>query len=181
MFRLEVSTDTYAYGSKDGANVIRRMYNLHKFGITELENFPIVTTMSVSFATLPAELYSAILSLVPFSDHQQTVLSLTRALPHSPIPLYHLFEHIRLRHADQVVHLYLRLRKTAGDAAAWVKSFSLETWTVDADVAVNLIRLLPKLINLEVFIGPSFAPEHLEDMFGNPITQLRFLSLRFRP
>jgi hypothetical protein len=136
--------------------------------------------MSVSIATLPPELYSAILRNVPSFDFQQTVLSLTRALPYSPIPLYHLFEHIRLRHADQVVQLYLRLRKAAQDAE-WVRSFSLETWTVDADVALNLIRLLSKLMRLELFIGPSFSPEHLEEMFGSPIIELRFLSLRFRP
>src|SRR6201999_2292934 len=107
-----------------------------------LSIFP-MNLMSVSIATLPPELYSAILSHVPSPDCKQTVLSLTRALPYSPIPLHLLFEQIRLQHAEHVVQLYLRLRKSASDAEL-VRSFSLETWTVDADVALNLIRLMSK-------------------------------------
>ena len=136
--------------------------------------------MLASLKLLPSELYTAILLNVPANLLQQTVLSLTRALPFSPIPEYHLFTHIHLKHADQVVQLYRRLRK-ATDDASWVKELALETWTVDADVVVNLIDILPKVVYLTLFIGPNFAPEHLEEIFEVPRPDLQFISLRFRP
>ncbi|CCL98099.1 uncharacterized protein FIBRA_00093 [Fibroporia radiculosa] len=136
--------------------------------------------MVASIEALPPELYTAIIDYIPAQDVQQTVLSLTRAIPLSPIPLYHLFERVRLKYSDQVVHLYRRLRKSAEDAAC-VHHFSLETWKVDADVVVNLVAILPQLSHLSLFIGPNFAPEHLEEMFEDPMQGLKFISLRFRP
>ena len=136
--------------------------------------------MLASLKLLPSELYTAILLNVPANLLQQTVLSLTRALPFSPIPEYHLFTHIHLKNADQVVQLYRRLRK-ATDDASWVKELALETWKVDADVVVNLIDILPKVVYLTLFIGPNFAPEHLEEIFEVPRPDLQFISLRFRP
>ncbi|GBE77646.1 hypothetical protein SCP_0105260 [Sparassis crispa] len=136
--------------------------------------------MSASLVGLPPELYSAILSQVSPESLQQTVLVLTRAIPRSPIPIYHIFEHVRLNHGDQVFQLYRRLRKSPEDAA-YVRDFRLECWTVDADIVVNLLALLPKTIELRIFIGPNFTPEHLELIFDKPMERLQFLSLRFRP
>lgn len=137
--------------------------------------------MSASLESLPAELYTAIINNLPPDFLQQTVLALTRALPLSPIPRYHLFTRIHLKHGDQVIQLYQLLRK-ALDHAAWVREFALETWQVDADVVVNLIRLLSQVVtDLTLFIGPNFAPEHLEEIFEKPMCKLRFISLRFRP
>jgi hypothetical protein len=136
--------------------------------------------MPSSLSSLPPELYTAILINIPPSLLQQTVLSLTRALPLSPVPEYHLFTHIHLKHPDQVVQLHRRLRK-ASDHALWVRELALETWTVDADIVVNLIDILPKVTYLTLFIGPNFAPEHLQDTFETPMPHLRFISLRFRP
>src|ERR1700679_3453499 len=110
--------------------------------------------MSVSLRSLPPELYTAILNNLPVTSLQQTVLSLTRALPLSPIPQYHLFTHVHLKHSDQVVQLYRRLRK-AIDSASWVKELSLETWTVDADLMVNLVNILPRITDLTLFNGPN--------------------------
>ncbi|KAG1757814.1 hypothetical protein EDB19DRAFT_1624249 [Suillus lakei] len=129
---------------------------------------------------LPAELYSAIISHLPADSFQQDVLALTRAIPKSPVPIHHLFEHIRLKNAQQIVQLYSRLRN-ATDERNWVKDFSIVTWTVDADVLVNLLGILPRISSLLLFVGPNFAPEHLEEIFHKPREDLRFLSLRFRP
>ncbi|KAF8846165.1 hypothetical protein BDN67DRAFT_960856 [Paxillus ammoniavirescens] len=131
-------------------------------------------------AELPPEIYSGILAQVPRDEQQQTVLSLTRAIPRSPVPLYHLFECICLRSAHSVVQLYRRLRGRA-EEVHWVKDFSLETWTVDADVVVNLLGLLPRLSSVALFVGPNFAPEHMETILEKPREYLRYLSLRFRP
>ncbi|KIK94103.1 hypothetical protein PAXRUDRAFT_12240 [Paxillus rubicundulus Ve08.2h10] len=131
-------------------------------------------------AELPSEIYSGILAQVPRDEQQQTVLSLTRAIPRSPVPLCHLFECIRLRSAHSVVQLYRRLRGHA-EEVSWVKDFSLETWTVDAEVVINLLSLLPRLSNITLFVGPSFAPEHMEAILEKPREYLRYLSLRFRP
>jgi len=136
--------------------------------------------MVAPLEALPPELYSAILSHVPTAFLQQSVLSLTRAIPRSPVPIHHLFEHIRLKHGDQVSQLYLRLRRSPLDAS-WVQRFSLECWTVDADIVVNLIALIPQVLELSLYIGPNFAPEHLEEMFDKPRVSLKILSLRFRP
>ena len=129
---------------------------------------------------LPPELYAAILNHLPADSLQQDVLALTRAIPRSPVPIYLLFEHVRLKHAQQVVQLYRRLRN-ATEERNWVKDFGVITWTVDADVLVNLLEILPNISSLLLFVGPNFAPEHLEEMFHKPRQDLRFLSLRFRP
>ncbi|KAG1760342.1 hypothetical protein EDD22DRAFT_81932 [Suillus occidentalis] len=129
---------------------------------------------------LPAELYSAIISHLPADSFQQDVLALTRAIPRSPVPLHHLFERIRLKHAQQAVQLYSRLHN-ATDERNWVKDFGMVTWTVDADVIVNLLGILPRISSLLLFVGPNFAPEHLQEIFHKPRDNLCFLSLRFRP
>ncbi|KAG5642172.1 hypothetical protein DXG03_003533 [Asterophora parasitica] len=57
-----------------------------------------------------------------------------------------------------------------------------ETWQVDADVLINLFRLLPNLETLNLRIGPNnFTPEHLEELFKHFMPKLTYLSLRFRP
>ncbi|KAG2159619.1 uncharacterized protein EDB93DRAFT_1244411 [Suillus bovinus] len=129
---------------------------------------------------LPAELYSAIIRHLPADSFQQDVLALTRAIPRSPVPTRPLFERIHLKHAQQIVQLYSRLRNTH-DERNWVKDFGIVTWTVDADVLVNLLGILPRISSFLLFVGPNFAPEHLEEIFNKPREDLRFLSLRFRP
>lgn len=136
--------------------------------------------MAVSLESLPIELYYAILSHIPAWDMQPTVLALTRAAPRTAIPSHLIFEYIRLKHGEQVIQLYQRLRKSPEDANR-VRHFVLECWTVDADVIVNLMALLHNLKELTLFIGPNFTPEHLEDMFKNPKDSLKSISLRFRP
>jgi hypothetical protein len=145
----------------------------------------------MSFETLPAELYDAIFYQVPAAALQDTVLATTRAIPLAPVPVHHLFRCVRLRHSEQAALLYRRLRKRTADAsslaerkqtAEWVKEFSLETWSVDAEVVINLVRLLPNLQAVTIWVGPSsFAPEQLEELFSNPLPGLRYLALRFRP
>ena len=142
------------------------------------------------FDHLPTELYESILSHVPSSELQQTLLSVTRAIPLSPVPISHLFHSIRITYPTRAVHLYRRLRPrkrnntdlSGNNAADLVKEFSVECWSVDADVIVNLVHLLPKFQTLNIWIGPdSFTPEHLEELFLKPFLELKYLSLRFRP
>lgn len=136
--------------------------------------------MVSTIESLPSELYIAILSYIPPKELQRTVLSLTRAAPRSPIPAYLIFEYVRLTHGDQAFQLYRHLRKSPEDADR-VRHFTLECWTVDADVVVNLIALLHRMKEMTLFIGPNFAPEHLEEMFQKPKEGLNSISLRFRP
>lgn len=145
----------------------------------------------MSLETLPPELYLAILSHVPHSHLKMSALNLSRAIPRSPVPLRVLFEQISVSHQEQLPQLYRRLRysptglKNIGNGvieeATWVKSFSVLTWQVDADVLLNTIALLPALGRLSVRIGPVFTPEHLEDIFKEPMISLNLLDLRFRP
>ena len=131
-------------------------------------------------AELPSEIYDGILTHLPRDERQQTTLSLTRAIPRSPVPLHHLFEHIRLKSSESVVQLYRRIQGRL-DESHWVKEFSLETWSVDADVVVNLVALLSRLSTITLFVGPNFAPEHMEEMLEEPREALSYISLRFRP
>ena len=78
------------------------------------------------------------------------------------------------------MQLYCRLRGRL-DEPCWVKEFSLETWSVDADVVVNLVALLSRLSTITLFVGPNFAPEHMEEMLEKPRETLSYISLRFRP
>ncbi|KAH9944015.1 uncharacterized protein BXZ73DRAFT_86992 [Epithele typhae] len=136
--------------------------------------------MGVSFTDLPVELYYAIASYFDSEDNQ-AILALSRAAgPNTGFPTHLLFDRIRLRRPEQVLQLYLRLRDAPADAAL-VREFSFEAWKVDADVFVNLLALLPNVIRLHMNVGPTFAPEHLEQMFAKPKPLLRFLSMRFRP
>ncbi|KAA1467833.1 hypothetical protein DENSPDRAFT_813731 [Dentipellis sp. KUC8613] len=135
--------------------------------------------MSIA-SQLPTELYEAILKQVPPAEVQQTTLSLTRALPYSPIPQYFLFTSIRLTRSNQAYLLSRRLREAPKDAS-YVRSFWLNVWTVDADVVINLIRMLPRVKTLRMAIGPNFAPEHLDELFAHPFGELEYIALRFRP
>jgi hypothetical protein len=154
----------------------------------------------MSFETLPPELYDTIFCHVPTAKLQETVLATTRAIPFACVSDHHLFRCIHLRAPEQAILLYRRLRNgrnlkhaASADVAAtsltereqtagWVREFSLETWSVDAEIVINLIRLLPNLQALTIWVGPSsFAPEHLEGLFSKPLLGLRYLALRFRP
>ena len=136
--------------------------------------------MGPSLDSLPVELYFALISHFGPEDFQQSLASLSIAIPRSPVPTSALLENIRLRKAEQILKLYLRVRNAPQDAAL-THSLSLECWIVDADVFVNLIALFPNLVTISLYVGPNFAPEHLEEIFILPRPKLRFLSMRFRP
>lgn len=129
---------------------------------------------------LPPELYSAILSFVDDDVLQRTTLSLTRAVPHSPIPLKFLFANIRLRQPHQVVQLDRRLRGKKEDALL-VLALRMEVWSADAEVVTNLLALLDNLKVLVLYVGPYFAPESLQAICEKHRPSLESLSLRFRP
>ncbi|KAF8956082.1 hypothetical protein BDZ97DRAFT_1907336 [Flammula alnicola] len=151
----------------------------------------------MSFETLPTELYDSIFGHIPSLELQQTVLAVTRAIPLSAVALYNLFQSIRLTRPEQAILLYRRLRlRNTSDAstnasnslpdheqiASWVKEFSVEAWSVDAEIVINLVHLLPNLQSFNLWVGPnSFTPEHLEELFSKPLMGLRYLALRFRP
>lgn len=136
--------------------------------------------MGSSLDDLPVELYLAIISHFDSDDCQQSLLSLSRAIPRSPVPTHILFEKIRLQHPEQIFRLYTRLRRAPNDASL-VRSLSLESWTVDADVFVNLMALLPTMERLTMYVGPAFEPEHMEEIFQRAREGLQLISMRFRP
>ncbi|KAJ8084784.1 hypothetical protein PM082_003561 [Marasmius tenuissimus] len=146
-------------------------------------------------ANLPPELYASIISHFPAKQIGQNVLSLTRALPHSPIPQGSLFHNVRIKDPTQLTQFYLRLRRSPEEENApfLVRTFSLESWNVDAEVLLDVVHLLPNLESLSLWIGPlNFAPQHLEELLDVSRTkkgarylvclgELRKLSLRFKP
>ncbi|KAJ7109796.1 hypothetical protein C8R44DRAFT_263075 [Mycena epipterygia] len=138
--------------------------------------------MSEPLRSLPSELYSSIIEQFAPEDLQQSILALTRVLPYAPIPLHHLFQQITFKRSEQARHLTRRLLKPDGETVSlYVQELSLDEWTVDAEVMVNLLRKLSKLRSLSLCIGTNFAPEHLKIIFERPRPDLQYLSLRFRP
>lgn len=132
--------------------------------------------------TLPPEIYDEVLGYIPSLSLQKTTYSLALAIPFYSQYLIdnHLFTHINLAHSRQVTRFYLRLRAHPNDILR-IKTFALTSWSVDADIVVNLIRLISDIRELTLYIGINFAPEHLEEIFERPMRKLRFLGLRFRP
>lgn len=91
----------------------------------------------ISIASLPPELYTAILDHVELSRLQATSLAISRALPHSAIPMHHLFKSVTIRTRQQVILLMKRLvfgREKGKAEANWVRYFDFRGWDVDADV-----------------------------------------------
>ncbi|KAK7058649.1 hypothetical protein VNI00_002285 [Paramarasmius palmivorus] len=127
---------------------------------------------------------------------EQTVLALSRALPYAPIPQQGLFSSIRIKRADQLPKLYLRLRSSNDEhnrVTSWVHFFALECWNADPEILLDIIHLLPNLRGLILWVGPlNFKPEHLEELLditklskGNRcltcVGNLKDLSIRFKP
>lgn len=135
-----------------------------------------------SLTSLPPELFACILDCVPSIDLQQTTISLLRISSHGLIPNWrrYLFYHIHLKSENKVRALSEHLQETPGDAD-FIKKFSLATWSADANAAINVILMIPELEWLSLCIGMNFAPEHLRRLFHKPMTNLRYLSLQFRP
>lgn len=135
-----------------------------------------------SLADLPAELYDLILSFVPLLERSHTTFALMLACARSPVPSTHLFDHVSLASAEKVKLFALQVRR-------WDKNFvrdrvrrlSLEAWSADADVVAMLFALLQGLEWMNLNIGPTYAPEHAEEIFTAERPLLKYLTLRFRP
>ncbi|KAI0673562.1 hypothetical protein C8Q78DRAFT_1119415 [Trametes maxima] len=136
--------------------------------------------MSPSLDALPGELLYDIVLHFDEDHFHQSLCALSRAIPRSPVPTHLLYDKIRLTRREQLFQLYRHVRISPKDGER-VREFSFESWAADADIFVNLLALMPSLTYLKIFIGPDFAPEHLEEIFEKPRIHLRYLSMRFRP
>ncbi|KAI8444368.1 hypothetical protein BY996DRAFT_4652398 [Phakopsora pachyrhizi] len=67
------------------------------------------------------------------------------------------------------------------DLSNITQTFSLRSWRLmDYNILINVLNLLSKNLRLiDLFIGPLFGPEQLEEMFFNPKLRLETLILRF--
>ncbi|KAI5898795.1 uncharacterized protein SCHCODRAFT_02567655 [Schizophyllum commune H4-8] len=130
---------------------------------------------------LPPELLEQILTYTPDDDLQHAVYTLKIADSLVSIPEDLMFKHIRLKRPDQATQLYLRLRKDP-ELGKSARTLYLTSWSIDGIAVINLIRLLPNLVSLILYIGPtSFNPEELEEVFHNELPLLEYLSIRFKP
>src|SRR6266702_1090811 len=156
----------------------------HRKSNSDLGRTLLITSLlaMTSLTSLPPELFACILDYIPSIDLQQTTISLLRIFSYDRIPNWrrYLFYHIHLKSADNVRMLGKHLQRTSGDAE-FIKKFSLAAWTADADAAIEIVLMIPKLDWLSLCIGMSFAPDHLRHLFHKPMPNLRCLSLRFRP
>ncbi|OWZ26459.1 hypothetical protein C349_06949 [Cryptococcus neoformans var. grubii Br795] len=129
---------------------------------------------------LPPELIDHLLTLVPPSLLQLTALSLLKVFPEHNISKRHLWRHIVIYRAGQLMPLWKKLKE---DEAMRVgaRTFALQSWQGDADILNNVMRRLDNINTLMLNIGTNFAPEHLQEMFGGPRMKLERMELRFRP
>ncbi|KAL0574361.1 hypothetical protein V5O48_007603 [Marasmius crinis-equi] len=128
----------------------------------------VILKTGMPLASLPTEIYASIISHFSPDDVSNDTLSLTRALPYSPIPQGALFRSVRIRDSKQLAPFYNRLRRSPEDehASDLVRTFSLEAWNADAEVLLDVVHLLPNLKTLALWIGPlNFTPQHLEELF----------------
>lgn len=65
----------------------------------------------------------------------------------------------------------------------WIRNISIESFEVDADVCINILRMLLNIQRITLHIGPrNFSPEHLHELISQrPILGLKYLALRFKP
>ncbi|TXT07510.1 hypothetical protein VHUM_03230 [Vanrija humicola] len=143
------------------------------------------TTTGTTLADLPPELLDHILAQVPPRERQRAALALAQVLRgHAPATA-HVWAHLPVGSARQVMPLWRRLMveqgKARGGGAAVVKTFGMESWRGDADILNNALRCLPYLDTLLVNVGTNFAPEHLQEMFERPRPQMQRMEMRFRP
>ncbi|KAI0341606.1 hypothetical protein BDW22DRAFT_1376706 [Trametopsis cervina] len=139
----------------------------------------------IGLAYLPTELYDNIVGHLEAStedrrEFQHSLLSLSRAIPRAPLSLHALFRQIILSTPKQAQTLFMRLVRDRRPAKL-VEVFRYECFVADADIIINLLALLPSVTILTLFIGPNFAPSHLENLLETPRTNLKKLKLRFRP
>jgi len=141
--------------------------------------------MSLGLGDIPSELFAYILQFLDPTELQSTTCRLAQVFPGS-IPKDLIFHFVRIVHPPQLVRLFLRLRQP-DKPAKWIKEMSIETWQIDADIAIGVIRQLSSLQSLKLRIGPNnFTPEHLQELLemkaGHNIwPQLEHLEIRFRP
>ncbi|PVG01872.1 hypothetical protein CPB86DRAFT_823443 [Serendipita vermifera] len=137
------------------------------------------------FDELPEELYLAILECIPDpKERTPCTVALARALPRSPISWRWFYHYVSLQGPKNVLALYQQLRKRGGKSsseASWIHELSSESWEVDAQILADLLNLLQGLRKMNLHIGTTFAPEHLDDVFQHPRSDLLSLNLVFKP
>ena len=138
--------------------------------------------MSTGLTSLAPELIACILDFVPSIDLQKTTFSLLCVLSYSSVPnwRHYLFYHVHLKTPEGISKLVGHLKRNPSDAA-FVQKFSMVSWTVEAKIATQAIRMLPKLKWLTLSLGVSFTPDQLEKLLREPMSKLRYLSFRLRP
>ncbi|VDC08023.1 unnamed protein product [Peniophora sp. CBMAI 1063] len=135
-----------------------------------------------TLADLPAELYDLILSYVPLLERTHTTFAIMVACARSPVPSTHLFDHVSLASSEKVKLFMLQVRRWDRDLVRErVRRISLEAWNADADVVAMLLGMLQGLEWINLNIGPTYAPEHTEDVFTLQRPLLKYLAMRFRP
>ncbi|EAL17808.1 hypothetical protein CNBL0700 [Cryptococcus deneoformans B-3501A] len=129
---------------------------------------------------LPPELIDHLLTLVPASLLQLTALSLLKVFPEHNISKRHLWKHIVVYRAGQLMPLWKKLKENEAMRVG-ARTFALQSWQGDADILNNVMRRLDNINTLMLNIGTNFAPEHLQEMFEGPRMKLERMELRFRP
>ncbi|OCF44090.1 hypothetical protein I317_02043 [Kwoniella heveanensis CBS 569] len=138
------------------------------------------TTTIPPILRLPPELIDDLLYQVPPNQRQVTALALKRVFPDYPISPKHLWNHLVVYRAAQLMPLWRKLKHDEAMRRG-VKTFSMQSWRGDADILNNVMRCITSLNTLMLNIGTNFAPDHLEEMFEDPREGLEKMELRFRP
>ncbi|WVR03704.1 hypothetical protein IAU60_000699 [Kwoniella sp. DSM 27419] len=129
---------------------------------------------------LPPELIDDLLHQVPPNERQVTALALKRVFPDHPISSRHLWTHLVVYRAGQLMPLWRKLKEDEVMRRG-VRTFAMQSWRGDADILNNVMRCITSINTLMLNIGTNFSPDHLEEMFEEPREGLEKMELRFRP
>lgn len=167
-------------------------------GLRMAPDAPADARLASRWVGFPVEIWDEILSFVPPTQLQRTVHSLVLAFPRCAVSRAHMFRHIVIKRDEQVVTLRARLaeasraaRETGDDedgggddgvtgVTKVARTMRVHGWRWrDNNVVLNLVREFGHLRALELYVGPVFGVDQLEELFLSSWGRLEMLSLRF--
>lgn len=130
--------------------------------------------------TLPSELIDSILSHIDPSELQSTTLLLLYSLPNSQLSRSLLWKYLNISREGQAYQAIVAKRMDRELSNVATKSITLRVWRDDPQQLVNLAIPFTHLRNLDMYVGPLFEPDILEELLLNPRFKESIESIKFR-
>ncbi|GAA5851297.1 hypothetical protein JCM8547_004199 [Rhodosporidiobolus lusitaniae] len=115
-------------------------------------------------STLPAELWDHCLSLLDPRHLQHTAVALQQALPHTHLSRALLWRNLQVKRQGQALQCITQLRDEDEGTREAVRTVNVEVWRDDTQLLVNLLLSLPAVRAIDFSVGPTAAPDEIEDL-----------------